>query len=219
VTGSTVLLQFSDLHIGEPDHERDPAAAFAAASEIGAKPAGVLLSGDLTENGQDGEYELVAELVERLRVPVYPLPGNHDDREALRRSFALPGTGAEPILYTADAGELRLIVLPRSLATWAIGRSDSSARRTPRSLNSSGYFLLAGTRGGSPLARTDHPRFEVSMKAGMAHEESEAKGAEATCARKGMGTPARVGAGGFCRPRALAAAVNVGELRGRNTVL
>src|SRR5680860_190797 len=54
-------------------------------------------------------------------------------------------------------------------ATWAIGRLDSSARRTPRSLNSSGYFLGAGIRGGSPHRRTERPPFEVSVKAGMAH--------------------------------------------------
>src|SRR5680860_769108 len=59
--------------------------------------------------------------------------------------------------------------MPRSLATWAIGRLDSSARRTPRSLNSSGYFLGAGIRGGSPHRRTERPPFEVSVKAGMAH--------------------------------------------------
>jgi hypothetical protein len=50
--------------------------------------------------------------------------------------------------------------MPRSRATWEIGRPDSSARRTPRSLNSSGYFFWAGIRGGSPRRRTDRPRFE-----------------------------------------------------------
>src|SRR5581483_5337564 len=58
---------------------------------------------------------------------------------------------------------------PRSAATWAIGRPDSNTSRTARCFNSSGYFLGLGIFGGSPLRRTDHPAFEVSVKPGLAH--------------------------------------------------
>jgi 3',5'-cyclic-AMP phosphodiesterase len=112
---STVLFQFSDLHIGGPSDERDPEAAFSlairTALELRAEPDAAVISGDLTERGGDGEYELVADLVAKLNVPTYVLPGNHDDRGAMRRCFALPGSGDEPILYTADHGDLRLIAL------------------------------------------------------------------------------------------------------------
>jgi Icc protein len=39
------------------------------------------------------------------------LPGNHDDRRALRSRFGLPGSGADPIRYAADLGAVRLVVL------------------------------------------------------------------------------------------------------------
>jgi len=78
---------------------------------IGVDPDAALLSGDLAHNGRGEEYEAVAEVVGRLGVPMYALPGNHDDRAELRRRFELPGNGLEPIFYAVDVGELRLIAL------------------------------------------------------------------------------------------------------------
>jgi len=71
----------------------------------------VLISGDLAEHGAAEEYDLVQELVGRLGAPLHVLPGNHDDRAALRRSFGLPGTDAEPVQYAVELGPLRLVVL------------------------------------------------------------------------------------------------------------
>jgi 3',5'-cyclic-AMP phosphodiesterase len=71
----------------------------------------VLVSGDLSENAADGEYEQVRELLAPLDAPIFVLPGNHDDRAALRRHFAVPGAGDEPVHYAADLGELRLVVV------------------------------------------------------------------------------------------------------------
>ena len=58
---------------------------------------------------------------------------------------------------------------PISRAICATGRPDSIASRTPRWINSSGYFLGRGIAGGSPDPRTDRPRFEASAKPGLAH--------------------------------------------------
>ena len=74
------------------------------------QPDAVLISGDLAEHAVDAEYEHVRELVAPLEAPLYVLPGNHDDRRALRRNFGLPGDG-EPVQYAADVGPLRLVVL------------------------------------------------------------------------------------------------------------
>jgi 3',5'-cyclic AMP phosphodiesterase CpdA len=71
----------------------------------------VLVSGDLAENAADAEYEQVLELLAPLRAPVFVLPGNHDDRAALRRHFAVPGVEGEPVQYAADLGPLRLVVV------------------------------------------------------------------------------------------------------------
>jgi 3',5'-cyclic-AMP phosphodiesterase len=71
----------------------------------------VLVSGDLSENAADAEYEQVLELLAPLQAPIFVLPGNHDDRAALRRHFAVPGAGHEPVQYTVDLGPLRLVVI------------------------------------------------------------------------------------------------------------
>ena len=51
------------------------------------------------------------ELLASLEVPLFVLPGNHDDRAALRRHFDVPGVGGEPVRYAADLGGLRLVVM------------------------------------------------------------------------------------------------------------
>jgi 3',5'-cyclic-AMP phosphodiesterase len=70
----------------------------------------VLVTGDLTEHSEDAEYDQVSELLASLDVPLFVLPGNHDEPAALRRHFAVPGVDAGPVQYAADLGGLRLVV-------------------------------------------------------------------------------------------------------------
>ena len=111
----TVLIQFSDPHLGAdwggPDPERSLAAAVERVRELRVEPAGVLVTGDLAEEASREACARLAELVAPLAAPVSVLPGNHDDRELLRRGFALPGDRDEPILYSARVGSLRLLAL------------------------------------------------------------------------------------------------------------
>jgi 3',5'-cyclic-AMP phosphodiesterase len=108
-----VVVQLSDPHVGAEWDGRDPAAALRAAVERAAalEPDAVLVTGDLAEHALDAEYELARELLAPIAAPLHVLPGNHDDRAALRRHFGLPGAGGEPVLYAADAGPLRIVVL------------------------------------------------------------------------------------------------------------
>jgi 3',5'-cyclic-AMP phosphodiesterase len=71
----------------------------------------VLVSGDLAEHAADAEYEHVLELLAPLQAPIFVVPGNHDDRAALRRHFDVPGAEDEPVQYTAHLGPLRLVVI------------------------------------------------------------------------------------------------------------
>ena len=109
-----LLVQLSDPHIGADWAEGDPTARFAAAVRsvraLG-RPDAVLVSGDLADHASDAEYEVVHELLDSLGVPIYVLPGNHDDRQALRRHFEVPGANGEPVQYSSDLGRLRLVVL------------------------------------------------------------------------------------------------------------
>jgi Icc protein len=93
----------------------DPVSALAAAVEavqaLRPRPDAVLVSGDLAEHAEDSEYDQLRELLAPIDAPVYVLPGNHDERGALRRHFDLPGVGGEPVQYVAELGPLRLVVL------------------------------------------------------------------------------------------------------------
>jgi hypothetical protein len=91
MSGPFLLAQLSDPHIGAHWGDGDPVAGFAAAVEtvlaMPLQPDAVLVSGDLADNATDAEYEQARELLALLEAPLYVLPGNHDDRRALRRHF------------------------------------------------------------------------------------------------------------------------------------
>lgn len=110
-----VLIQISDLHIGAEwsggDPERTLAAAVAAVAAFPGGADAILVSGDLTENGGEAEYARARALLAGLPAPCHVIPGNHDERGALRRAFELPGKGEEPIQYAVDLGPLRLLAL------------------------------------------------------------------------------------------------------------
>jgi 3',5'-cyclic-AMP phosphodiesterase len=107
-----LLIQLSDPHIGASWPEGDPVARLAATIDgvlaLGASPNAVLVSGDLADHAADDEYEQLRTLLQRIDAPSYVLPGNHDDRDALRERFAVPGDG--PLQYVAQVGDLRLVV-------------------------------------------------------------------------------------------------------------
>lgn len=115
MAGTFLLLQLSDSHIGATWGDGDPLGETAATVEhirrLSDAPGALLLTGDLTDSGQQIEYEALSTLLDPLGVPCHPLPGNHDDREALRRHYGLPGEGDAPINYSVDLGPLRLVIL------------------------------------------------------------------------------------------------------------
>jgi 3',5'-cyclic-AMP phosphodiesterase len=124
-----LLAQLSDPHIGADWADGDPVAGFAAAVEtvraMPLRPDVVLVSGDLADHATDAEYEQVRELLAPLQAPLYVLPGNHDDRRALRRHFGVPGDAGEPVQYSVDLGPLRLVVLDTTRPGEDSGALDS----------------------------------------------------------------------------------------------
>jgi 3',5'-cyclic-AMP phosphodiesterase len=110
-----MVLQLTDPHLGARWSD-DPAAALASAiatvNEMPfAPPDAVIVTGDIANAGADAEYEQARRLLDRLGAPVYALPGNHDDREALQRHFDLPATADGSLSYVADLGPVRLVAL------------------------------------------------------------------------------------------------------------
>lgn len=118
---TTFLAQLTDLHIREPGRlaygrlDTAPYLQRAVQAVLGLKqrPDAVVITGDLCDFGRAAEYAHLAQLLAPLPMPVYLMPGNHDDRDALRRSF--PGHGYLGrdgfIQYAVRVGGLRLIAL------------------------------------------------------------------------------------------------------------
>jgi 3',5'-cyclic AMP phosphodiesterase CpdA len=72
----------------------------------------VLITGDLTHDGDEAVYDAAAKIVAGLRAPFFVLTGNHDDRELMRARFGtsyLPESG--PLCYAIDRFAVRLIAL------------------------------------------------------------------------------------------------------------
>ena len=110
-----LIAQLSDPHVSDDDDTRAVAlaAAVQAVAALDPAPGAVLVSGDLAEHGSAGEYERVRQTLAALPMPVHVLAGNHDDREAMRKSFPLPPAAAdaesEDYRYVTRCGPLRLI--------------------------------------------------------------------------------------------------------------
>ena len=129
----SLLAQISDLHIGADEKGVDPVphaeAVVAAIRSLPNEVDAVLVSGDLTHDGGLPEFQLARDLLEHLGAPLHVLPGNHDDRALLREVFDLPGEGAEPVNYSVDVGELRVVVLDSNVPGQDPGRYDPQQLR------------------------------------------------------------------------------------------
>jgi 3',5'-cyclic-AMP phosphodiesterase len=85
------LAQITDCHLlASADHyyqQVQPARHLAAivAQLRTEQPDAVLLTGDVTQDHSAASYQLLARLLSALHCPVFCLPGNHDDVNALQR--------------------------------------------------------------------------------------------------------------------------------------
>jgi Icc protein len=118
---TTLLLQLSDLHIREPGRlaygRLDTAPYLQQAIDtllrLPQQPDAVVITGDLTDFGRAAEYAHLRDLLAPLSMPVYLMPGNHDDRTQLRNSFAdhayLGSSGF--VQFSVAVGGLQLVAL------------------------------------------------------------------------------------------------------------
>jgi 3',5'-cyclic-AMP phosphodiesterase len=124
-----LLAQLTDLHIGAEWGGVDPAVSLAAAVDslrrLPDLPDAVVVTGDIANDGTDDQYATAGELLARIGLPLHVLPGNHDDRAALRRRFGGAGEPTDPIHYAVDLGRLRLVALDTTDPGKDPGRLDS----------------------------------------------------------------------------------------------
>ncbi len=121
-----LLVQLSDLHVIAPgrqlsgfvDTGRLFANAVSAILGLQPRPDAVLITGDLVDAGGADEYAHLRTLLAPLPMPVYVLPGNHDEVGAFRDAFAdhgyLPASG--PLHWVVDTHPVRLIGLDSTIA-------------------------------------------------------------------------------------------------------
>ncbi|TFZ51134.1 phosphodiesterase [Serratia proteamaculans] len=96
MTRSFLLAQISDLHIkagGRLSYKKvDTFAALHVGiqrlNQLEPRPDAVVITGDLVDFGRDDEYQQLRQALATLTIPYFVIPGNHDDRPALRRAFA-----------------------------------------------------------------------------------------------------------------------------------
>jgi Icc protein len=119
---AVVVAQISDLHVAAPGSKIDQVCrttthverAVEHLNALEPRPAVVLVTGDLADRGEIEEYERLRPMLDRLAMPAYLIPGNHDDRDNLRRVFDhhsyLAGAGGF-LQYTVEDFPVRLVAL------------------------------------------------------------------------------------------------------------
>ncbi len=108
---ATKLIWLSDLHFVVDGYVlgHDPRARLNAAIDLINSHHGdadfCVISGDMVNRGTEGDYEALATQLDRLRVPVLPMVGNHDDRELFDTHLPTPeglNGFAQYVVETAD---------------------------------------------------------------------------------------------------------------------
>lgn len=125
-----ILAHISDPHIGLENSPTERTYATASLlvnavnhlSVLPLPPDALLVTGDCVDTGKVEEYERFLDIIRPLRVPVFVVPGNHDNRDNLRSALGLQGKKhmAGFVQYVVDDWPVRLIgldsLIPGNLA-------------------------------------------------------------------------------------------------------
>ncbi|MBB3062052.1 metallophosphoesterase [Microbulbifer rhizosphaerae] len=122
------LVQFTDPHIGgRPDYQLlglDTGHTFdevLRAIEREQSDADILVAtGDISANSSEGSYRRFLQKMQRVEIPWYWLPGNHDNPARMNR--VAPGRHPEVV----SLGDWRLLLLDSSLRGQICGGLDDS---------------------------------------------------------------------------------------------
>jgi len=117
-----LLAQITDLHVrangelcfGEVDTTAMLRACVRHILALEQLPHAIVFSGDLVDSGKREEYEALRKLLAPLPMPFYLMPGNHDDRQALRAVFSdhvYLRQWPEFIQYAIEDHALRIVTL------------------------------------------------------------------------------------------------------------
>ena len=156
-----LICQLTDLHVRPVGKSANRLVetnlfterAFRAVSRLSPRPDVVVITGDLTECGLDAEYANVARLLRKwLPMPVFVIPGNHDQRAPFREGLRhLPGVTADPhyVQYAVEDHAVRLVMLDTLVPDAGARGASRRATGLPRP--------HAGRRAGQADHRGDAP--------------------------------------------------------------
>jgi 3',5'-cyclic-AMP phosphodiesterase len=127
-----LIAQISDSHFRSRDTRlfgalntcRALERAIEAVMSLDPRPDAVIHTGDLVNDGEDSDHRDLSEILGRLSMPIFAVPGNHDRRERLREALSWTGSIAAkgPLSVTADLGPIRLVGLDSLIEGQAGGR-------------------------------------------------------------------------------------------------
>lgn len=132
-----IVAQITDLHIstegslayGRYDTSNTLSRCIAHLLRRRPAPDVVLATGDLVDAGSEAEYRRLRLLLAPLTMPLYLIPGNHDDRDAMRRVFrdhVYLGPAGEPARYSVAGYALRLLALDTTVRGETGGALDEA---------------------------------------------------------------------------------------------
>ena len=116
-----IIAQLSDPHIvvpgallyGRVETAGMLAHAVAGLNRLDPLPDIVVITGDLVDRGEPGEYDHLRRLLAPLAMPLYLIAGNHDAREPLRAAFGADGyfPASGFLQYVVEDHAVRLVAL------------------------------------------------------------------------------------------------------------
>lgn len=112
------IAQITDLHITNGKQPKDQArnaarlrVALKDIHELKPRPAAILVTGDLVDQGQPDEYAALKEILAESQIPLHFGVGNHDARAAFRQAF--PATPVDEngfVQYAFMIEDLRIVM-------------------------------------------------------------------------------------------------------------
>lgn len=175
-----LLAQVSDMHIKAGgtlsyrvvDTEASLARCVRSLESLPQRPDAVIFTGDLTDFGRPEEYANLRALLVPLTMPVFLMPGNHDETANLRAAFPAHAYLRQRdgfVDYAIDDFALRIVALDSTIA----GKSGGEIRAEQ-------LAWLDGTLAAAPKKPTivalHHPPFRTAIghmdKQGLANPDA-----------------------------------------------
>ena len=127
-----LIAQMSDLHLSRDPAflggRVDPRACLERAAEhlqcLDPQPDLLVLTGDLTDNGEAVEYAMLRECLAELPMRVLAIPGNHDASTVMQKCLAewMPAVDATHGCFVVEDLPLRVLGLDTTVPRRAAGR-------------------------------------------------------------------------------------------------